>query len=157
MTSREYKKRITRTLKYSETFDNKGKYIGGGIQNSTPHIESEMWVEIMDDQVMDRETGEWVTTGRPQIHLAGTQRAFEELGVLLLALANYAPPQSGYSISIELNNRENQPGVHFVVHLPVESLKSKPAFSKVHNVASGIIEKGGNIIDTTLPGKKDAS
>lgn len=155
MPRREYKKKISRTLKYSEAFDNKGRYIGGGIQNSTPHIESEMWVEVMDDPVVDRETGDLVVTGRSQIHLAGTRKAFEELGVLLLALANYTPPEPGYSLSVELNDRENRPSIHLVVHLPIDDLNSKPVFPKIHNVATGYVDRKGTIIDSTLRGKKD--
>lgn len=153
MPRKEYKRKISRTLKFSELFNAKGDYVGGGILNSTSHIEGEMWVEIMDDLVLDDIEG-WIPTGRSQIHLLGTRKAFEELGVLFMALASYSPPEQGYSASLEFCNRESKPSIHLVVHLPVTDLESKPIVTDLRNIASGRIEKDGNVTDFTLPGKK---
>ncbi len=119
MVQKNYKKEIALTLRYNAEFGDEGEFIGGEIENSTSHIKSETWVEIMDDPVRDRETDEWGVTGRPQIHVAGTRKAFEELGVLFLTLGNCAPPDPRHTVEVELNDREDQPAIHFVVHLPM--------------------------------------
>ncbi len=155
MPRKKYKKKIACTLKFSEIYNDKGKFVGGGMRNPTSHIDNEMWVEIMDDPVLSRETDQWGVTGRQQMHIAGTRKAYEELGILFLAMANYDPPEPGYSVSIELSDRENQPAVHFVVHLPVEDINTRPKYAKIHNIATGIIDEDGNITDTTLLAKEE--
>jgi len=146
MPRRDYKKKISRTLKYSEIYNSKEKYAGGGITNPTPHLPSEMWVEIMDDPFLD-ENGHWEVTGRPQIHIGGTRAAFEEMGLLFLALAHYFPPEPGYSTSLELDDETGKSAIHFVVHLPSNS-SEKERFSKVQNIASGILDENGDVIVT---------
>ncbi len=110
-----------------------------------------MWVEIMQDPVMDRNTEQWSTTGRLQIHLGSTRRALKELGTFLLALSYYRPPELGYSAHFELSDQQDKAALHLVVHLPVEEPGDKPNFAKVHNFATAIISKDGKVCDTILP------
>jgi len=145
------KKKITLALKSDIVFNKAGEFVGGGILNTIEHIDEGMWVEIMDDPVLDDETNQWGVTGRLQIHLGSTRQALEELGTFLVSLAHYHPPQPGYSAHFEFTDSQDEPTLHLVVHLPVDSLDDKSSFEKVHNVASAIVSVDGEVQVTTLP------
>ncbi len=149
---KDIKKRISKTLKFSEITSNTGKFLGGGILNNIKDIPSEVWVGILDDPILDRERDEEINTGRIQLHLGGTRQGMEELGVFLLALAHYYPPEPGYSLSFELNDIQDKPIIHLVIHLPVNDSTEKSPFSKIHNVATAKFSiDGKQIEDKTSP------
>ena len=143
------KRKVTRTLKFSEIINSQGEFIGGGILNKISHVEKEMWVEVMTDTVLDDNSDEWLETGRLQIHLGSSRRALEELGVFLLALAHYRPPKPSYSLSFDLNDHKEQPSIHLVIHLPQEENTEKVNFSKIHTVAKGHISPDGTNVSVT--------
>lgn len=145
------KQKVELTLKSSIIRDKDGEFRGGGILNSTAHVADEMWVEFMDDPVMDRDTDRWGVTGRHQVHLGTTRRALEEFAVFLLSLAHYRPPEPGYTAHFELTDPEHKPSLHLVVHLPVEEPNYRPRFAKVHNVGTATISDEEGTVDTTLP------
>ena len=154
MERRETNQRVSKTLKFSEIYNDSGKFSGGGILNSTNAIEDEMWIEIMDDLVLDPKDDRWKSTGRLQIHLGSTKRALEQLGTFLLALSRYQPPQSGYTASFELKDKDENPILHLVFHLPNDQPNKREKFARIHNIASAQISNDGTqIIDTTLPPK----
>ncbi len=146
---KETKKRVSKTLKFSEITNEKGIYVGGGILNTIKHIPTDLWVELMDDPLLNSESEEEVITDRIQLHLGGTRRGFEELGVFLLALAKFHPPDDNYSLSFDLRNVNNEPAIHLIVHLPVNSESEKKQFSKVHSVAKARISLDGNQVEDT--------
>ncbi len=144
-------KKVPLSLKSSTIYNSAGKFVGGGILNSTRHVDSEIWVEVMDDPVLDRATDEEGVTGRLQIHLGGTRRALKELGTFLLSLAYYSPPKPGYSASFEFTKPDGEPVVHLIVHLPVRNPGERPTFLQIHTGATAIVRKDGKIYETTLP------
>lgn len=145
MPTHETRQRVSMTLKWSVSYTNQGKYAGGGILNDTSHIENETWVEIMDDP---SDAG---TTGRLQLHIGSTRCSFEELGVFLLALARYRPPEPGYSCSFDLTDQQGKPVLHLVVHLPEESADYRPKFVQIHVGGHGVVGENGAIEDRSLP------
>ncbi len=155
MAQKNCKKEIKLTLRYSEVYNKKGEFIGGGMKNRRPYVEAEMWVEIVDGPVLEQGADAVGSARKPQIHLFGTRKAFKELGVFFLGLANYVTPDSGYRTHVELSNSEGQLGIHFIVHLPIEDIHKKPVLLKVHTGGVGILGKDGKIIDITPPIKRD--
>jgi hypothetical protein len=137
------------TLTSSVIFDEVGQFIGGGILNTREHIGDEMWVQVMEDPVLDREIEEWGVTGRMQIHIGSTRRALEEFATFLLSLSHYQPPEPGYSAHFELADRRGRPALHLIVHLPVNELEDASSFTEAHTVATAKISKNGDVHDTT--------
>jgi hypothetical protein len=151
-----YSKRISKTLKFSEIYNSAGTYVGGGISNSKGHVNDEIWVEIMEDPVLDPQTENLINTGRLQIHIGSTRRALNELGTFLLALANYSPPRGGYTSHIEWSNRDGEPQLHVILHLPIDESEERPKFDQSINVATGVISYDGEqVMDTTILPKKE--
>lgn len=150
----ESKQKIVRTLKFVEVLNSKGEFMGGGIRNSSKHIEEEVWVEIMPDNgatVLPEE----FTTGRIQIHMGGTRRAFEELGVFFLALSRYRPSKDGYSMSFDLVGQEGSPVALLTLYLPMEEGEEKKRFYQIHTVASAWISKDGrDVVEKTTKPRK---
>jgi hypothetical protein len=84
-------RQITLKLKSDVRYNRAGGFAGGGILNTSRHVEAEMWVEIMDDPVWDRDREQWGVTGRPQIHVGSTRRALRELGTFFARLSRIPP------------------------------------------------------------------
>jgi hypothetical protein len=154
MTSFETVKKIHRTLKFSEVYTETGEYAGGGIDNSVSHIEDDMRVEITDDPIWDNDSGEFFSSGRPQIHIGGTRRAFEELGVFLLALAHYRPREPGYSMSFNLENAEGDPALHLVIHLPQDDEIPRAKFPIIHTFGRAYFNEDGQLVEDKTPKPK---
>jgi hypothetical protein len=150
MTEINSKKKITRTLRYSEYQDDRGNFRGGGIDNNSNYIYSELWLEIMEDLFLNSETNEEESTGVKQVHLGSTRRGLEELAVFLLALSKYDPPEPGYSANFELPNEKGEPIVNLVVHLPVNSMEEKQNFQMVHHISRAIFDEKTGEIDTSI-------
>ncbi len=151
MPSIDTRKKVTRTLKFQEGFNEKGEYAGGGIRNSTSHVENEMWVEIVDDPVWDDNTQNYFNSGYPQIHIGGTRQSFEEFGVFLLALAHYQPQKPGYSSSFILEDAEGEQALHLVVHLPQEESTPRKKFPVIHTFARALFSNDGEFIKDETP------
>lgn len=141
----ESRQRITRTLRWRLAYSDKGQFAGGGIGNRTPHVENELWVQVMDDPSDEG------PTGRLQLHLGSTRQALEELGVFLLALARYRPPEPGYRRSFDLTDRTGQPALNFIIHLPEDDATYRPEYSQIHVSARGVVGESGQVQDRGLP------
>lgn len=156
MTTIERKVKLTRSFRLTEVYDTHGGFIGGGVLTRREHMKDELWVQVTEDPVLDPASGTEGSTGRLQIHLGSSRRALEELGVMLLAIAHYEPPESGYSASVDLPDREGNPAVHLIVHLPInDEADQRREFAVIHNVFSGRLYDDGTLEDQTLPVRKD--
>jgi hypothetical protein len=156
VTTIERKVKLTRSFRLTEVYDAHGGFIGGGVLTRHEHMRDELWVQVTEDPVLDRASGTEGSTGRLQIHLGSSRRALEELGVMLLAIAHYEPPESGYRASVELSDREGNPAVHLIVHLPIdEEIDQRPEYAVIHNAFSGRLYDDGTVEDRTLPVRKD--
>jgi hypothetical protein len=148
---KQTKQRITRTLKFTEVTNKHGRFVGGGVTNTIKHVDEETWVEVFAGSALNSTRRKPQRAKRIQLHVGGTRRAFEELGVFLLALSRYTPHKTDYSVSFDLKDSEDQPVLHFVIHLPVDHLEEKAGFQRIHTVAiAQISEDGKQIIDTTV-------
>lgn len=139
---------VTVKLKSSVIFDKIGRFVGGGIRNSKKHVNSGIWIEIMDDPVLSP-SDEWEVTGRIQMHLGGTRQAYEELGKFLLSLAHYHPPEPGYSAHFEWSDLQDNPILHMIIHLPVEDVSERTEFSKVYNFGTAVMDDNDELRETT--------
>jgi hypothetical protein len=152
MNRKDYRKKITRTITFTEYWSDSGEYVGGGISKSVQNINLETWVQLFDDLVMDDQSTKIGSTGRQQIHIGGTRRAFKELGTILLALSLFEPPKPGYNIHLDLLNENGEPTIHLVLQLPIREIKEKQKFEKTINIGTAIIGEDGKTKGvTTLP------
>jgi hypothetical protein len=146
-----YKLKVSKTLKFSEIYNDEGKFVGGGIGTRPLKIENGAWVQLFEDQVFGPEDDEPRPTGRIQLHLGWTREALEEFATLLLALSRYDPPDDGYSLSFDLADQDGKPTARLVVHLPVNNIDERQPFNRLVNLFSGTVYDDGTLEDTTLP------
>jgi hypothetical protein len=100
--------------------DAEGKVISSGILVPTQHIENELQIDISNDPLFDEDAGGFVDSEKYQVNLRGTQKAFQDLGTLLITLAHYEEDPD-YHIHIDnIEDSEGQVAVHLVIHVPVD-------------------------------------
>jgi hypothetical protein len=146
---RTTQKKITKTLRFTEIYDRNGRFVGGGVDTETHHIENETWVQADTDPVYDPVTDSEGPTGQIQLHIGGTRRAFAELGTFLLGMAHYRPPKGRYDLHVRLTNVQQKPALHLIVHLPVDDPAEREPFLQTHTGGEAILYADGTLIDVT--------
>jgi hypothetical protein len=139
--------------------DTAGKIISSGVLVPTSHIENELQIDISNDPIFDEDTDEFVDSEKYQVNLRGTQKAFQELGTLLIALAHYEEDPD-YHIHIDnIEDSEGQVAVHLIIHVPVDvgSCMGKFAFLKSYIAQLPEAERNDPYCGYVLKESKDAA
>jgi hypothetical protein len=101
--------------------DQRGRILKSGVLVSTEHLENELIIDLSEDLVFDEGADDFVSSGKTQINLRGTVKAFQELGTLLIALTHYQEdPEYHVHIDNIHESNEQQPKVHLILHTPNE-------------------------------------
>jgi hypothetical protein len=125
----EYKRKITKIIKFCNIFDDNGKFLGGGILNNTSHIEKELWVDVQNEPTDIDNTQPF---GKYQIHIGSSKNALYELGVFLIGMSMFEPVDEEFSLSFDITDREAEPVLHLVVHTPIQNVSTRKKFSTIH-------------------------
>lgn len=141
------RKKITLNLKFSEMYDDDGEFSGGGVLHKTNHVDSESWLEIMENPVYNVKTDIEAPSGIKQVHFGCTRRAMKELGAFLLAYSQFTPKTSDFRYEFFLVNEKKEPTAILVVHLPVDLDDWGKKFPQVHFIYDGDEEEGDECMD----------
>lgn len=82
----------------------------GGVES--PKCMNELIVDVHEDEVFDEKIDDFVSSGKVQIVISGSDASIEELGKYLIAFARYNTEDSNYHDHFE--NIKNSEGKEFV-------------------------------------------
>lgn len=112
------RKRIPVLIEYviGDQIPEKGIFEGGVPE---PEFLSELRIDVGKDEAYDSVTNGLVSTGRLQVHLRGTPRAYRELSRYLLALSVMKTLDRYYHDHLEgIQYSDGDETVNLVVHAP---------------------------------------
>ncbi|MGH7426321.1 MAG: hypothetical protein ACREJP_09160 [Candidatus Methylomirabilales bacterium] len=88
----------------------------GGVPD--PERLDELAIETSEDEVFDLQLDEFVPTGKVQLHLRGSARAYFALARYLLALCQLETQDPDYHAHFEIPSPDGKPLIHLIVHAP---------------------------------------
>jgi hypothetical protein len=89
----------------------------GGVPD--PEHLDELHIDVSDDEMWDEAAGRFASTGRTQINLSGSRRAYLEFARFLLAVIEVATETADPDYHTHLDsitNAAGKPAIHLIVH-----------------------------------------
>jgi hypothetical protein len=107
-------------LNYSPTLkDVDGIIRSSGVKADLDLLSNELQIDIGGDKLFDWDLDQFVDSGKYQINLKGSKKAFFELGKLLIALAKHPDEDKEYHVHIDdIKDEADTPQAHLIVRAP---------------------------------------
>ncbi|MTH55354.1 hypothetical protein GKZ89_18325 [Bacillus mangrovi] len=111
-------KEISLKLEFLEGKQNEEEGIfEGGVKD--PECLSEITIDVFEGESFDFEKDEFVSNGKLELHLKGSEKAFRELGKYLIAVTYYETKDSGYHDHFEnLKTSDESNTIDLIVYKP---------------------------------------
>jgi hypothetical protein len=94
----------------------------GGVPTS--RLLSELRIDAYPDLRWDEASDEMLATGKTEIHVRGSKRAFKALAAFLLSLNEYKTEDPDYHEHLdEILDSSGNPSVHLVLHSPNDAFR----------------------------------